>query len=57
MLSNVYGPCTEPDRSDFINCFRNCDVDDQINSIFLGDFNFYISLETKISQEETSPTL
>ena len=43
-LTNVYGPCTEPDRSAFINWFRNCDVTNSINWLFLGDFNFYCSL-------------
>ena len=46
-LTNIYGPCTEPDRSAFINWFRNCDVSDSINWLFMGDFNFYRSLENR----------
>jgi hypothetical protein len=46
-LSNVYDPCVEPDRSIFIDWFRNCDVSDSINWLFLGDFNFYHSLENR----------
>jgi hypothetical protein len=30
-LSNVYGPCHEPERSEFINWFRNCVVTDSVN--------------------------
>ena len=46
-LSNIYGPCDEPTRSAFINWFRNCEVDENINWLFLGDFNFYKSLENR----------
>jgi hypothetical protein len=46
-LSNVYDPCHEPERSEFINWFRNCDVTDSINWLFLGDFNFYRSLDDR----------
>jgi hypothetical protein len=46
-LTNIYGPCVEPDRSIFIDWFRNCDVNDSINWLFLGDFNFYRSLENR----------
>ena len=47
LLSNVYGPCDEPERSKFITWFRDCDINDSINWIFLGDFNFYRSLENR----------
>ena len=47
LLTNIYGPCDEPSRSDFIEWFRNCNVDDSINWLFLGDFNFYRSLENR----------
>jgi hypothetical protein len=43
-LSNIYGPCVEPDRSIFVDWFRNCDVNDSINWLFLGNFNFYSSV-------------
>ena len=46
-LSNIYGPCDEPTRSAFINWFRNYEVDENINWLFLGDFNFYKSLENR----------
>ncbi|KAG2578731.1 hypothetical protein PVAP13_6NG114703 [Panicum virgatum] len=44
-LGNIYGPCDEPARSTLINWFRNYEVDDRLNWIFLGDFNYYRSLE------------
>jgi len=43
----VYGPCDEPDRTNFINWFRNHQVDDEENRIFLRDFNFYRSVENR----------
>jgi hypothetical protein len=43
-LSNIYGPCVEPDRSNFVDRFRNCDVNDSINLLFLGDFKFSMTL-------------
>jgi hypothetical protein len=46
-LTNIYGPCVEPDRSYFVDWFRNCDVNDSINWLFLGDFNFYHSVENR----------
>ena len=46
-LTNVYGPCDEPDRTIFINWFRNHQVGDEENWIFLGDFNFYRSVKNR----------
>jgi hypothetical protein len=46
-LTNVYGPCVEPGRSEFINWFRDCDVSHTVNWLFLGDFNFYRSLDNR----------
>jgi hypothetical protein len=46
-LSNIYGPCVEPDRSNFVDWFRNCYVNDSINWLFLGDFNFYRSVANR----------
>jgi exonuclease III len=46
-LTNVYGPCQEPDRTSFLNWFKNCEADDTINWLFLGDFHFYRSLENR----------
>jgi len=41
----VYGPCTEPDRSNFITWFSAHQIADDDNWLFLGDFNFYRSLQ------------
>lgn len=46
-LSMVYGPCLEPERTEFINRFRNHEIKDDENWIFLGDFNFYCSLSNR----------
>ena len=46
-LTTVYGPCDEPTRSEFVNWFRGHDIDDSVNWIFLGDFNFYRSLSNR----------
>jgi hypothetical protein len=46
-LSNIYGPCVDPDRSIFVDWFRNCDVNDSINWLFWGDFNFYRSVANR----------
>lgn len=44
-LTIVYGPCVEPERSDFVNWLNSHNIDDEENWLFLGDFNFYRSLE------------
>lgn len=46
-LTNVYGPCVEPRRSAFISWFRGHNISDDENWMFLGDFNFYRSLENR----------
>jgi hypothetical protein len=46
-LSNIYGSCVELDRSIFVDWSRNCDVNDSINWLFLGDFNFYRSVANR----------
>jgi len=46
-LSTVYGPCQEPLRSEFVNWMKEQEIQDHDNWIFLGDFNFYRSLEDK----------
>ena len=43
----MYGPCSEPARSTFVSWLRNLDIQDGINWILLGDFNFYRSLENR----------
>jgi hypothetical protein len=44
-LTTVYGPCLEPARTDFVNWLKNHHIDDDVNWLFLGDFNFYRSLD------------
>lgn len=46
-LTTVYGPCDEPARSLFIEWFKNHDIADDENWLFLGDFNFYRSLSNR----------
>ena len=46
-LTTVYGPCTEPDRSNFITWFSAHQIADDDNRLFLGDFNFYRSLQDR----------
>jgi exonuclease III len=46
-LTNVYGPCAEPARTEFVTWFREHDITDEENWIFLGDFNFYRSLSNR----------
>jgi hypothetical protein len=46
-LSTIYGPCHQPLRSEFVNWMRalNTNLSDQW--LFVGDFNFYRSLEDR----------
>ena len=46
-LTAVYGPCTEPTRSDFVLWLRSHLIVIDENWLFLGDFNFYRSLEDR----------
>ena len=46
-LTNVYGPCIEPARTEFITWFRDQEIEDDDNWIFLGDFNFYRLLSNR----------
>jgi exonuclease III len=46
-LTTIYGPCDEPERTEFINWFRGHEIDEDENWIFLGDFNFYRSLNNR----------
>jgi hypothetical protein len=43
----VYGPCHDSERSEFVNWLRSHDIQDHENWFFLGDFNFYRSLENR----------
>lgn len=46
-MTIVYGPCTKPDRSNFMTWFWGHLVNDTDNWLFLGDFNFYRSLNDR----------
>ena len=46
-LSSIYGPCHEPLRSEFIRWMRNLEVNSVDHWLFVGDFNFYRSLEDR----------
>jgi endonuclease/exonuclease/phosphatase family metal-dependent hydrolase len=46
-LTTVYGPCQGQQRQEFIDWFNSLQVDDEVNWMFIGDFNFYRSLENK----------
>ena len=46
-LSSVYGPCTEPARSMFLDWLKNLQIGDDVNWLVLGDFNFYRSLDNR----------
>jgi endonuclease/exonuclease/phosphatase family metal-dependent hydrolase len=46
-LTTVYGPCIEPTRSTFVSWFKNHHIRDTDNWLFLGDFNFYRSLNNR----------
>lgn len=43
-VMTVYGPCTEPERSNFIDWFKSHTIAETDNWIFLGNFNLYRSL-------------
>jgi hypothetical protein len=46
-LTMVYGPCQGQERQNFIDWVNSLSVDDDINWLFVGDFNFYRSLENR----------
>jgi exonuclease III len=46
-LTSVYGPCTEPSRTEFMSWFRGHRVEEEDNWLFMGDFNFYRSLANR----------
>ena len=39
ILSNIYGPCQNEERFNFLECFRNFQIPDDVNWMVLGDFN------------------
>jgi hypothetical protein len=46
-LTTIYGPCVEPERSEFVAWLKSHSIEDDENWLFLGDFNFYRSLEDR----------
>lgn len=46
-LTTVYGPCSEPARTNFVNWMKNIIISPEDDWLFLGDFNFYRSLEDR----------
>jgi hypothetical protein len=46
-LVNVYGPCTEPRRSEFVSWLMDLDIPVNEHWLFVGDFNFYRSIENR----------
>jgi exonuclease III len=56
ILSTVYGPCNGRDRQNFVDWLNNLQIDDVDNSMILGDFNFYRSLENRNRRGATFKT-
>jgi hypothetical protein len=46
-LTTVYGPCVEPERSEFVAWLKSHSIEDDENLFFLRDFKFYRSLEDR----------
>ena len=46
-LSSIYGPCHQPLRSEFVNWMRALNTNVIDHWLFVGDFNFYRSLEDR----------
>jgi exonuclease III len=46
-LTVVYGPCHGQERTDFISWLNGIQIYDQENWMFIGDFNFYRSMENR----------
>jgi hypothetical protein len=46
-LTAVYGLCIEPAHSEFISWFRAHEIEEEENWLFIGDFNFYRSMENR----------
>jgi exonuclease III len=47
ILSNVYGPCSGQERHNFTSWLNSLNIEDDINWMLLGDFNFYRSLQDR----------
>ena len=46
-LVAVYGPCRQPQRDEFVNWLYDLSIDEDDLWLFMGDFNFYRSLENR----------
>ena len=46
-LTSVYGPCQDPARTEFVHWLKSHTITSDENWLFLGDFNFYRSLEDR----------
>lgn len=46
-LTSVYGPCTEPARTEFVTLMKDIIIQPNEDWLFLGDFNFYRSEEDR----------
>ena len=40
ILANIYGPCDQNDKADFIDWFSNIHMPPNVDWIVMGDFNF-----------------
>jgi hypothetical protein len=46
-LTIIYGPCQGQERQEFVQWLNSLDIDDDMNWLLLGNFNFYRSLENR----------
>jgi hypothetical protein len=46
-LTNIYGPYQGRNRQDFVDCLNSIQILEDENWLFVGDFNFYRSLENR----------
>ena len=44
VLTNVYAPCTQEGKRDFLDWFKNIQMSDHVDGLILGDFNLCRSL-------------
>jgi len=47
ILTNVYDPCSHPEKREFIQWFKNINMSDSIGWIIMGDFNLCRSPEDR----------
>jgi hypothetical protein len=50
-LTTIYGPCQGQDRQEFMDWLNSLQIEDDENWMFVGDFNFYRSLEDRTGKE------